>query len=83
MRKLIDDVDRGEAFDLFKPSLLDAVKLIKSSWNKVEPATIQNCFRKAGFVINDQETEEDTVDTTSGILERLYKEYGINAPVEA
>lgn len=32
-------------------NVLDALCFIKTAWDKVEPATIKNCFRKSGFMI--------------------------------
>ncbi|GFR76855.1 tigger transposable element-derived protein 4 [Elysia marginata] len=54
----------------------------KQAWEKVEPATIRNCFKKAGFQASETETEgeneieaEDT--DVQPFLSRLLVEYGI------
>ena len=37
----------------FKVDILDAMFHLKSSWNKISPETIQNCFQKANFFRSD------------------------------
>ncbi|XP_049270492.1 tigger transposable element-derived protein 6-like [Rhipicephalus sanguineus] len=60
----------SDAPDL-KISLLKAVRFIYGTWYEVKQTTIQNCFRKAGFVRQDQppspsdsETGTETADLT-------------------
>lgn len=79
LKKLIDHVDAGNSFDSFKPTLLDAVKILKQSWERVEPATIQNCFKRAGFTASTNENESTT--SVEPILEQLFVEYGVTAPL--
>lgn len=79
LKKLIDHVDAGNSFDSFKPTLLDAVKILKQSWERVEPATIQNCFKRAGFTSSTNENESTT--SVEPILEQLFVEYGVTAPL--
>lgn len=48
-----------------KISLLKAVRFVYGAWYEVKESTIKNCFRKAGFVRQDDpssENEEDTVE---------------------
>ncbi|KAH7947510.1 hypothetical protein HPB52_012526 [Rhipicephalus sanguineus] len=52
-------------------SLLKAVRFVYGAWYEVRQTTIQNCFRKAGFVRQDQppspsgsETGTETADLT-------------------
>lgn len=52
-----------------KLSILDALYLIASSWNSMRDEVIQNCFRKAGFIIQDDINEED-MPLSSFILPR-------------
>ena len=37
-----------------KFSLLEVIHLLKDSWDQVSEKTVQNCFFKANFVIDDQ-----------------------------
>jgi hypothetical protein len=41
-------IDRQEQGLNDKVSILDAIYLIKDAWDTVTPATVSNCFRKAG-----------------------------------
>lgn len=38
-------------------NLLDAVYFIKNAWHQVSCETVQNCFRKAGFTFDSQESQ--------------------------
>lgn len=55
-----------------KLDVLQASRMCKKAWDQVQPETIKNCFRKAGFVKieNDEEisieTEEETVPPVDG-----------------
>ncbi|KAK3785276.1 hypothetical protein RRG08_065084 [Elysia crispata] len=40
-------------------SLLDASVMAAASWNEVTPATIQNCFKHAGFVRESTDEREE------------------------
>ncbi|GFR85378.1 tigger transposable element-derived protein 4 [Elysia marginata] len=84
LKRIINHVDEGNDFDNFKLTLLDAVIILKQAWEKVEPATIRNCFKKAGFQASETETEiegeneieaEDT--DVQPFLSRLLVEYSI------
>ncbi|GFO11170.1 tigger transposable element-derived protein [Plakobranchus ocellatus] len=57
LKRLIQHVDSSKSFESFKPTLLEAVSILKSAWGKVEPATVINCFRKAGFHEQNQLSE--------------------------
>ncbi len=52
-------INSGGEIDSNTISLLDAVFMIYSAWNEVKVSTIQNCFSKCGFIINDIEDECD------------------------
>ena len=85
-------VDSG-ANEEFSVSLLDAVCVLETAWNKVLPTTIMNCFHKAGFTTEKDNVTEgvkqsETLDNTTGetsaadiepLLARLYSEYAISA----
>ena len=82
LSKVIQHLNSGANFSDFKPSLLDAIVLIKSSWAKVQESTVANCFRKAGFVITESHETSTLPDDSRNILEELYREFGINTEVE-
>ena len=80
LKRLIDHINKAHSFDSFKPSLLDPVKILKHSLERVEPETVYNCFKRASFVQPD-ETEtrlRDEADTDCSrrmpLLEQLFKE---------
>ncbi|KAL3227102.1 hypothetical protein MRX96_024281 [Rhipicephalus microplus] len=49
-----------------KISLLKAVRFIYGAWYEVRQTTIQNCFRKAGFVRQDQPPSSSDSDSETG-----------------
>ncbi|KAL8615474.1 hypothetical protein ACOMHN_053810 [Nucella lapillus] len=82
--KLMAHVNAGKSAKYFKPSLLDAVCVLKQSWDKVTPATIANSFSKAGFIKSDG--ADDTLDDHNPkdheeqepLLARLFAEWNID-----
>jgi hypothetical protein len=60
-----------------KIDVLEALYFIKTSWNKVSPSTIKNCFKKAGFHkgysnLTDYDPEDDIPSSTlSDLLKRV------------
>ncbi|KAL8615196.1 hypothetical protein ACOMHN_029212 [Nucella lapillus] len=82
--KLLAHVNAGKSAKYFKPSLLDAVCVLKQSWDKVTPATIANSFGKAGFIKSDG--ADDTLDDHNPkdheeqepLLARLFAEWNID-----
>ena len=64
--RFVNQLDNSNVqnFDL---SLLDAMNLLKFSWRRITPATIKNCFKKAGFCpIADNEPHSDDVLAVEG-----------------
>ncbi|KAL3194663.1 hypothetical protein MRX96_046009 [Rhipicephalus microplus] len=55
----------SDAPDL-KISLLKAVRFVYGVWYEVRQTTIQNCFRKAGFVRQDQPPSSSDSDSETG-----------------
>lgn len=55
----------SDAPDL-KISLLKAVRFVYGAWYEVRQTTIQNCFRKAGFVRQDQPPSSSDSDSETG-----------------
>ncbi|XP_042147855.1 uncharacterized protein LOC121836759 [Ixodes scapularis] len=43
-----------------KIDLVDAIQMLKASWDSVKQATVANCFRHAGFVGHNEASEEAT-----------------------
>ncbi|KAL8592873.1 hypothetical protein ACOMHN_050700 [Nucella lapillus] len=82
--KLLAHVNAGKSAKYFKPSLLDAVCVMKQSWDKVTPATIAKSFSKAGFIKSDG--ADDTLDDHNPndheeqepLLARLFAEWNID-----
>ena len=53
-------MDKKEDYTI---DVLKALVMIQRSWDGVKPTTIQNCFKKAGFVPTDPpSTDEDDED---------------------
>ena len=80
--ELIAHIDAGLASNDFKISLLDSLMMLKRAWDKVSPATISNCFKKAGFGRTELTSSDATptcVDSTAPepILSRLFKEWNV------
>ncbi len=56
-------------------TLLVAVHLLASSWEKVPAETVKNCFRKGGFVEAAVEDEEPPTSTDSDLTPQQYEEW--------
>ncbi|KAG1681435.1 Tigger transposable element-derived protein 4 [Nymphon striatum] len=51
-------------------SILDAIYWLKNSWTEVEESTIQKCFSRCGFGIDDQELGDELQrDMNTGVCE--------------
>lgn len=61
VRKMIKAVEQGMSTVEFAKSidLLKASHMLKRSWFLVSPTTITNCFRKAGFIADEANCEEE------------------------
>lgn len=47
----------------YKLSILDAMHYLSACWDSIEPSTISNCFRKAGFIIGEASApQQETAD---------------------
>jgi transposase-like protein/uncharacterized membrane protein len=89
LSKLVCHMDADLSYDDFHITLLDAILMLKSSWDNVLPATIANCFRQAGFLPTvEVPVNEDSAPSTSNeskvteisvepLLLRLYQELNI------
>ena len=60
---------------LFQFNLLQSIQLLKQSWEKVSPETIENCYRNVHFPPNDkcQESENEIVvnDEFQDVLDQI------------
>ena len=68
-RRLIQYIIRAietdnKTADSVKVNLLQVMHWSLSAWSSVTQKTVRNCFRKAGFVENDSETEEEDDDVS-------------------
>lgn len=58
--RLIEFIDKGAVAS--SVTLLDAIHLAAASWEEVTPTILENSFRKAGFLIQDDDEDEDNFD---------------------
>ncbi|KAH6927909.1 hypothetical protein HPB50_009842 [Hyalomma asiaticum] len=51
---------------------MGAIHLLEYSWRQVEETTVQNCFKRAGFIVCacDRDDASNTVDQTSDIVDQ-------------
>ena len=57
VKNLIDCIDHGQRGSDLKITLLDALKMARTAWDRITPATIANCYRKVGFVSTTEQEE--------------------------
>ena len=43
----------------FKITLLDVRKMARTAWDRVTPVTIENCFRKQGYLLSESTSEQE------------------------
>ncbi|KAH8019543.1 hypothetical protein HPB51_019970 [Rhipicephalus microplus] len=55
--------------------MIGAIHLPEYSWQQVEATTVQNCFKRAGFIVcvGDADDASDTIDQTSDIVDEACK----------
>lgn len=51
IRRRIAAIDSKTEFEF---NLLDSINLLKRAWKEVKPETLKNCFRKAGFHVEEE-----------------------------
>ena len=65
-RRIITALDADESVKALQVarqiSLLDAIHIAKSSWSLVQPTTIANCYRKAGFGRAEEPITDDDLN---------------------
>ena len=62
----------------YKVSLLDAIHTLAASWDSVQPQTIANCFRKAGFCVSDEQNNNDSAAATGELDDGVGRSSGEN-----
>ena len=67
VQKYIDATDTKKSIP--KLTVLDAMDLLVTAWDRVSTETIKNCFKKAGI---SRETQENAIND-SAILSRLWQ----------
>ncbi|XP_064479059.1 tigger transposable element-derived protein 4-like [Ornithodoros turicata] len=80
MRRILLEMENDKTY---ATDLLGAVHLLQHSWQQVEPSTVENCFRHAGFMVctdstvQGENSEEDNADDEcEGILLELLERQG-------
>ena len=91
MKRLIASVEtHNDNKAHLKLTVLDAITMAAAAWDEVTPTTIANCFRHAGFVLNDVNATATTTTHTETInkdperseMEQLFTEVTNRIPVE-
>jgi len=80
-RKVIDELDNDlegkSTADLCRATnLLSALHLLREAWHNVTATTIQNCFKKGGFHINNSDLipEDNDVVLPEGMTAEAFEE---------
>ena len=55
----IEAMDMGKEFEF---TLLDALRVVRCTWEQVSESTIRNCFTKAKFIEEEYQTERDDAE---------------------
>ena len=75
VQRLLRALSSGSTMAEYKITLLDGIQILQKAWEMVTPATISNCFRKAGFervsaTLEDEDPFRD-MDEPEDSLEEL------------
>jgi hypothetical protein len=81
LRHRISAIDSNQNY---KIDLLQALRFLRRAWDSVKPETIERCFRKAGFVIDDElvNISETEVEAQDEELNNLWETLHKNGEVE-
>ena len=63
IKSLLRAIDSGSSISQFKITLLDCLLMLKKAWEAVTPSTIANCFRKGGFEVCSQLSDDPFADS--------------------
>ena len=55
LRRKLDAIEYG--YEMEPITILDAIEYLDKAWREINQSTIANCFRKAGYKINNQQQE--------------------------
>ena len=69
VQKYIDAIDRKKS--IHKLTVLDAMDLLVTAWDRVSTETIKNCFKKAGI---SRETQENAINDSDDPFKALAEE---------
>jgi hypothetical protein len=80
VQKLIAIIDAKQIPTAKSIDLFDAINFLDSSWNDVSLNTIQNCFKKSGFIISnsDNNSVSDIEEDLNEDINNLWQELGQN-----
>lgn len=62
IKSLLRAIDSGSSISQFKITLLDCLLMLKKAWEAATPSTIANCFRKGGFEVCNQLSDDPFAD---------------------
>ena len=70
MRKMLQAVNDSTSIVDYTKSIdiLKALHTLKLAWFLVSPATIENCFRKADFLVSDDTSDVDKMQKVLDVL---------------
>ena len=74
LQRLVVAIDKGKDLPVF--SILDAMKMLDLTWQKVKTSTIVNCFAKAGILKDQQKSVQSNDDDPFRDLQNQIKKLG-------
>ncbi|KAH7964628.1 hypothetical protein HPB51_027131 [Rhipicephalus microplus] len=72
LRRFLLAIECGKLFSI---NLIGTIYLLEYSWRQIEATAVQNCFKRAGFIVcaGDADDASDTIDQTSDIVDEACK----------
>ena len=82
VNRLLAAVDRND--NNFKVDILQAINILSIAWREVTPITVANCFRKAGFVKEDNPVDDgdQEINPEDIFWDAVQEEFAIDVPFE-
>lgn len=68
LRQIISQIEKnsGSVMEMIKElTILDAIRWLSDSWEKVDPSSIEKCFARSGFPESIEFLDEETFETIS------------------